>query len=261
MKALLPQTGVWAVAILMLMAHSNAQDLICTAIPNNSYGVNDTFCNTTCFAKGAAETPDTLAIYCTEFAEAAQVCNCTSAPVDCVGTLGQFSPCTASCGGGSQTAVFTITTYALFGGKACAHADGELVIQACNVDPCPSTDFVCLAIPGLPATNDWCASNCWPPGLTAKTFANAHPACTTAGGKSQVCICNNIVTPAVQCLPIPGQTATPEWCAQSCWVGGLPQTIANLVNYCTTDGGQSQVCSCELVGPDIGSNNNGTTSN
>ena len=67
-----------------------------------------------------------------------------SLAVDCVGTFSQFSPCTASCGGGTQTAVFTITTHALFGGKACAHANGELVIQACNVDNCPFTGKLCL---------------------------------------------------------------------------------------------------------------------
>jgi len=235
-----------------MITHCSGQNLICTALPylSNPF-INDTLCNTTCFAAGQSANSQLVAVYCTPLAGPSQICQCNFPPIDCQGTLGPFGDCTVSCGGGTQTATFTVTTPAQNGGAPCQYADQAIVVQTCNPQSCPSTGFLCLAVPNTGANDDWCAVNCWPPGLdnSLKTFANAAPACTSVGGKSQVCICNTIVDPSVQCLAIPGNTATDDWCARNCWVSGTVHTLSNLVNYCTTAGGNSQVCQCDQYGP------------
>jgi len=66
--------------------------------------------------------------------------------VDCVGTLSAFGECSVSCGGGTQTAVFTVVTPAQNGGKACQYQDQAQVVQACNVQSCPSTGISFLSL-------------------------------------------------------------------------------------------------------------------
>jgi hypothetical protein len=249
-----PEIVPWVSLLLTFVAFSHAQELNCTAIPNNAAHVEDLWCNTSCFAPGASDLPLNLAIFCSELAGTQQVCKCSLPPVDCVGSLDSFTDCSESCGGGTQTAEFTITTPAQYGGKECFYANNEVVARSCNLQSCPTKGFQCQALPHTGATDAWCGLNCWPPGLdgTLRTFANAHPGCTTVGGKSQVCICNLIVSPSVQCLALPLKGATGDWCDKNCWVPGMDRTLENVISTCTAAGAEHQVCFCDQFGPEAG---------
>eukprot|EP00775_Hariotina_reticulata_P005870 gene5870-6111_t len=64
--------------------------------------------------------------------------NLTSkAPVDCQGFWNVTSPCNAICGGGYQSARFTITVPAANGGAGCERDDGSGLISRCNIQACP----------------------------------------------------------------------------------------------------------------------------
>jgi len=58
-------------------------------------------------------------------------------PVDCEGQWGQWSACSETCGDGTQTKSYSITVDAENGGNECPHAQGDTVIQTCNLGACP----------------------------------------------------------------------------------------------------------------------------
>jgi len=55
--------------------------------------------------------------------------------VNCQGTWSSWSQCSATCGSGTQTQSFTVTTQAAHGGKACPNPSTRT--QKCNEKPCP----------------------------------------------------------------------------------------------------------------------------
>ncbi|CAM5999063.1 unnamed protein product [Sphagnum balticum] len=58
--------------------------------------------------------------------------------VDCVGAWTPWSLCPAPCDGGNQTQTFNVSTPAVYGGMACAVANGTVQMQACNTNvACP----------------------------------------------------------------------------------------------------------------------------
>lgn len=59
-------------------------------------------------------------------------------PVDCVGTWGDWSACTAQCGGGQETRSYGVTTTATDGGEPCPTSE----TRACNDQPCPVDCYV-----------------------------------------------------------------------------------------------------------------------
>jgi len=61
----------------------------------------------------------------------------SSPPINCVGNLGPFSQCSKTCGGGTQTKTYTVTTPAQYGGTECPNLNGDTQIQPCNTQPCP----------------------------------------------------------------------------------------------------------------------------
>jgi hypothetical protein len=60
-------------------------------------------------------------------------CNTQPCPIHCEGSYGEFSQCSASCGGGTQTKTYEITTPPQYGGTPCPTA----ITQPCNTQPCP----------------------------------------------------------------------------------------------------------------------------
>jgi len=66
-----------------------------------------------------------------------QPCNTQACPmpVDCaVSAWSDWSTCSATCGGGTQTRSRTVNTPAANGGMACPALTDS---QACNTNPCP----------------------------------------------------------------------------------------------------------------------------
>lgn len=64
-----------------------------------------------------------------------RVCNTQACPVDCVGSWSDYSGCDVTCGGGTQTSIWTTTTPSAHGGTACPSPATQS--RECNTDPCP----------------------------------------------------------------------------------------------------------------------------
>ena len=60
-------------------------------------------------------------------------------PVNCAGSFGEWSDCTAECGGGSQTRAYRVDTPAAHGGSegSCGYADGYVEERDCGNSECP----------------------------------------------------------------------------------------------------------------------------
>jgi Tfp pilus assembly protein PilV len=100
--------------------------------------------------------------------------NTSSCPVSCVG---QWSGCSQSCGGGTQT--FSVTTPASNGGLACPFAVGA--IQACNTQACPAN-----------CVGSWsaCSQSCGGGNMTftvTQPAVNGGVACVANNGDTQSC--------------------------------------------------------------------------
>ena len=57
-------------------------------------------------------------------------------PVDCVGSYGNWSSCSESCGPGTKRRTYSVTTPAAGTGTTCAKDDGHVDEQACNLQAC-----------------------------------------------------------------------------------------------------------------------------
>ena len=64
-------------------------------------------------------------------------CNEGPCPIDCVGSWGDYGSCNASCGGGTKTRTYSVTTPAQHGGAECPANHGDTDETNCNEDPCP----------------------------------------------------------------------------------------------------------------------------
>jgi hypothetical protein len=64
-------------------------------------------------------------------------CNTNACPIDCIASpWGSWTPCTATCGGGSRKRIRSVSRAAVFGGVGCPtlHQDTSCAAQACPVD-------------------------------------------------------------------------------------------------------------------------------
>merc|ERR1711871_1722676 len=57
--------------------------------------------------------------------------------VDCAGTWSSWGACSATCGGGTQSRSYTVSTPASGGGTSCPASHGEMQSQQCNTGACP----------------------------------------------------------------------------------------------------------------------------
>ncbi len=66
---------------------------------------------------------------------------CNEMPCDavlhCAGGWGAWSGCSALCGGGTRSQAYSVSTEARNGGRACAAAAGDTLVEPCNIAPCP----------------------------------------------------------------------------------------------------------------------------
>jgi len=108
--------------------------------------------------------------------------------VNCVGRYGAWGTCSKSCGAGTMTAIFQVTTTATNGGKACTKASGATKSRACTVKGCP---IHCVGSYGAFGS---CSKTCGAGKMTAAykittTAANGGRRCSSANGdtKSKAC--------------------------------------------------------------------------
>ena len=114
-----------------------------------------------------------------------QSCTVTACAVACVGAYGAFGACSKTCGAGTQTASYAVSTAAANGGGACAVADKATKSQACTLKAC--------AVDCVGSYGAWtaCSKTCGAGTQTAKytastAAANGGTACPAAT-KSQSC--------------------------------------------------------------------------
>lgn len=62
-------------------------------------------------------------------------CNTQNCPVNCVGSWSAYGACSATCGSGSQTRTYTVSTAASDGGLECAAANGAQSSRPCLINP------------------------------------------------------------------------------------------------------------------------------
>ena len=127
-----------------------------------------------------------------------QACTVKACPVDCVGAYGSWSTCSKTCGAGTQSTAYKITTASAKGGAACAAKAGSAKSQACTVKDCPVDCAGSYA---------WsvCSTSCGPGtqiGNYKITTAEAHGgnACAAGNAKSQPCmtqLCTGSPSPPV----------------------------------------------------------------
>jgi hypothetical protein len=77
----------------------------------------------------------------TNGARETQACNTQACPVpiNCVGSWSGWSTCDKTCGGGTQSRTYTVTTAAQNGGTYCTVPNGARETQACNTQACSAT--------------------------------------------------------------------------------------------------------------------------
>ena len=138
-----------------------------------------------------------------------ETCYGPPCPIHCVYQTGQWSPCTASCGGGTQRRSTVITTPAQYGGSSCPPQSETI---SCNTQPCP--------VPCEGRWSDWveCNKPCGG-GLKSRTFTVTKPA--AYGGTA----CPYPLTQREACntqpCPINCEGVWGEWsdCSKACGTG------------------------------------------
>ncbi len=104
------------------------------------------------------------------------------APIDCVVASLGFDTCSASCGGGTQTEILSVTTAPAYGGAACRAP----TTQACNTQPCP-VDCVVSAFGPFGACSASCGGGTQTQTRTVLVPAAYGGAACPALSQSQAC--------------------------------------------------------------------------
>lgn len=137
--------------------------------------------------------------------------------VDCVGDWGEWSNCSADCGGGERSRTYTITTPASGSGASCPNLSDDVQTEACNINECNAD---CIG--------DWSEwSNCsvlCGGGIQTKTYKVTLP----ANGTGQACEAEdgNVLE----------RTCNTDACPVDC-VGSWEQEFGNCVSSGTTSEG------------------------
>jgi hypothetical protein len=165
-----------------------------------------------------------------------------SSAMNCVGSWGAWSSCTATCGGSNVQRTFTITTAASNGGTACSDTNGATESQACNTQACPVN---CVGSWGAWASS--CTATCGgsniPRTFTITTAAsNGGAACSSTNGAAETKTCNSQACP-VNCVGSWGAWASS--CTATCGGAAIPRTFA--VTTAAANGGTACVASAGAV--------------
>ena len=152
-------------------------------------------------------------------------CNTQACPVDCVGTWGDWGDCSADCGGGTQTRVYSISTPAFKGGSECPSPE----TRDCNTQACPVD---CVGTWG-----DWgdCSADCGG-GTQTRDYSiitNASNGGLPCPSSPETQDCNTQECPAVNCVG--GWGSGWSECDERC--GGGTQTRVYSISTPADNGG------------------------
>jgi hypothetical protein len=142
-------------------------------------------------------------------------------PVDCIGNWGEWGDCTVSCGGGSQSRMFTVSVQEANGGRGCSTLDAENENRDCGMELCavpePEPEPEARIVDCRGRWSKW--SDCDAPcgdGSRVRVFnveeesANGGSACTSESGSEEVEPCVAVVCPEPGPEP---QTDFERWCS------------------------------------------------
>ena len=166
----------------------------------------------------------------------------TATAIDCAGAYSDWSECSMSCGGGTESRSYTVTMLARDGGSAaaCTAADGAEDARACNTQACPT---FCVGSYGPAGA---CSADCGT-GTTSRLFSVSTPAanggagCEAADGSTSTADCEA----ADACDPCDGVTCAGNgFCsggACTC-VAGFTGADCSVDAACTVDCGAHGYC-------------------
>ena len=167
----------------------------------------------------------------------------STVPVDCaVSSWSNWSSCSASCGGGSQTQTRTVTTASSNGGALCPALTQT---QSCNTQPCP----VDCAYTWVDDSISGCSVTC---GSGTKTQHIQISISGSSGGRA--CPTNTTQTVACNTQACPINCAVTPWSAWSACSSTGSQTQTRTITTNPANGGtacpiliQAQSCPVDCV--------------
>ena len=154
-------------------------------------------------------------------------CNTQPCPIDCEGSYGEFNECSATCGGGTRTKTYEITTSAQHGGTPCPTS--PQITEPCNTQPCP------IDCEGSYGEFSECSATCGG-GTRTKTYEITTPAqhggtpCPISPPINETC---NTQSCPIDCI---GTFSTIEKCSKEC--GGGKETIKYVISQERKNGGK-----------------------
>jgi hypothetical protein len=152
----------------------------CNGVSNHYYSASDNLCkpHTTCRAgqslSGATGTSAGI---------------CSWDPINCEGKWSSWSNCSKSCGGGTQSRTYTVTTPAAHGGAGCGQGDGRQE-QSCNTHGCPVKVNCVGRWSGWSGCSKSCGGGLRSRTYTISTHADGGTGCDYYSGQIQLGVCN-----------------------------------------------------------------------
>jgi hypothetical protein len=175
-------------------------------------------------------------------------CSNSACPVHCVGAWSQWTTCTKTCGSGTTTRTFAVTTAASSGGNACVSTSGAVESVSCSASSCP-VDCV-----GVWQAWGTCDKTCGS-GSRIRTYvhpvkvSNGGVACTTAQFSTESQTCSTTSCP-VNCV---GAWTTWTSCSMSCGAGINTRSFVHSTSAanggvaCTTASNTIEQQACNLL--------------
>ena len=174
---------------------------------------------------------------------------CCQVPVDCDGAWGAWGDCDVSCGSGTQTRAFVVTTPALSGGAECSVADGTVDT---NTQACTGAAGACVDCVG--DWSDWgaCDVTCG-----SGNQARAYTVTQAAENNGAVCPAANDATESRACDSVACVDCAGSWgdwgaCSVGCGTGTQVRaygvtTVAVGGSDCPVADGASENQQCQPV--------------